>query len=73
VVLDIQLKLYSVTSLKTKFKKAVSALEDSSEVFQELDLNLDNDTRTRWSQQEQTAMQHRGDYLKIYSVDDTHG
>jgi hypothetical protein len=57
-----------VNSLKRKYAKALPAMQQSVDVFQELDNSLDNKTRKVWQAQENKAMQHRGHYLSVYNV-----
>jgi hypothetical protein len=59
---------FIVKSLKRKFVKALPAMQQSVEVFQELDQSLDSKTRNKWQAQENLAMQFRGDYLSVYNV-----
>jgi len=57
-----------VISLKRKSAKALQAMKTSLEVFKELDKCVHAKLREEWQQQEDLAMQFRGDYLSIYNV-----
>jgi hypothetical protein len=60
--------LSSVTSLKKKYQKAVKEVKESLLAFEELDSSLDHPTRLAWTQQEDLAMLHRGEFLLIYQA-----
>ena len=57
-----------VQSISKKYKKAISAREESHNVLNELDACVDKVKRKSWKLQEQDAMSSRGDHLKIYDV-----
>jgi hypothetical protein len=57
-----------VKSLKSRYKKAIPAMEESLEVFQELDKSVDPKTRKEWEEQERMAIEFRGEFLNIYNV-----
>jgi hypothetical protein len=59
---------FIVKSLKRKVAKALPAMQESLEVFQELDQSIDPQTRKKWQAQEDMAMEFRGDYLSVYNV-----
>ena len=59
---------FIVKSLKRKFAKALPAMKQSIEVFQELDQSLELKTRKKWQAQEDMAMEFRGDCLSVYNV-----
>jgi hypothetical protein len=47
--------------------------KDSKQVFQELDSSIDDAIRQTWREQEQLAITHRGEHLKIYQVQRSQG
>ena len=59
---------YAVNSLIRKHAKALPAMQESVDIFDELDQSLDPNLRKRWEDQERKAMEFRGTYLNIYNV-----
>jgi hypothetical protein len=59
---------YVVKSLKRKHAKALPAMQQSLDVFTELDQSVDPNLRKVWEEQECRAMEFRGNFLDIYSV-----
>jgi hypothetical protein len=59
---------FIVKSLKRDFMKALPAMQQSVEVFKELDQSIDSKTRKKWQAQEDLAMEFRGDCLNVYNV-----
>jgi hypothetical protein len=57
-----------VDSLKRKFVKAIPALQESLDIFNELDQSINTETRKEWEEQEQLAMKFRGEHLNVYNV-----
>jgi choline dehydrogenase-like flavoprotein len=57
-----------VNSLKRKIAKALPAMQQSVDMFQELDKSLDSKTRKVWQAQEDKAMKNRAHYLSVYNV-----
>ena len=55
-------------SLTRKHAKAHPAMQQSLDVFTELDQSVDPNLRKVWEEQEHQAMEFRGNYLDIYSV-----
>jgi hypothetical protein len=62
-----------VNSLKRKYVKALPAMQESLDIFNELDQSVDPKIRKEWVKQEQLAMKHRGKYLNVYNVNETKG
>jgi hypothetical protein len=58
----------SVKSLKWKYAKALLAMRQSLDVFQELNQSVDTNTCKKWEAQEDIAMKFQGDYLSVYNV-----
>ena len=59
---------YVVKSLTRKYAKALPAMQQSLDVFTELDQSVDPNLRKVWEEQEDQAMEFRGNYLDIHSV-----
>ena len=57
-----------VAHLKKKYQKALPAKDESLQVFHELDVGLEPQTREAWVTQEKMAMKFRGDHLKVYGI-----
>ena len=57
-----------VMSLTRKHAKAIPAMQQSLDVFSELDQSVDPNLREIWEEQELRAMEFRGNFLDIYSV-----
>lgn len=57
-----------VNSLKRKYVKALPAMQESLDIFNELDQSVDAKIRKDWEEQEQLAMKFRGEYLDVYHV-----
>lgn len=78
VLFDDQIKLMVISqlivkSLKRKIAKALPAMQESLEAFQELDQSIDPQTRKKWQAQEDMALEFRGDYLNVYNVKSDNG
>jgi hypothetical protein len=59
---------YVVNSLIRKHAKALPAMQQSVDIFHELDQSLDPKLRQGWEEQERKAMEFRGAFLDIYNV-----
>jgi hypothetical protein len=57
-----------VNSLKWKYVKALPAMQESLDIFNELDRSVDPEIRKAWEEQERLAMKFRGEYLDVYNV-----
>ena len=62
-----------VNSLKQNFVKALAAIEESLDIFNELDESIDPNIRKDWEEQERLAMKFRGEYLNVYNVNKEKG
>jgi hypothetical protein len=62
-----------VNSLKRKYVKALPAMQESLDIFNELDQSVDPNIRKEWEGQERLAMKFRGDYLNVYNVKNDKG
>ena len=59
---------FIVKSLLRKLAKALLAMQESINVFQELDQSIDSQTREKWQAQEDMAMEFWDHYLSVYNV-----
>jgi hypothetical protein len=60
--------IFAVKSLTRKYTKALPAMQQSLDVFTELDQSVDPNLRNVWEEQEHKAMEFQGKFLDIYSV-----
>jgi hypothetical protein len=60
--------MFSVQMLLQKRKRAIQGLRVTGDNFDDLSELLSQETRTRWSQQEEEALNH-GEGFRIYDVD----
>ena len=65
---SVTLTISQVQSISKKYKKAISAREESHNVLNELNAYVDKVKMKSWELQEQEAMSFRGNHLKIYDV-----
>ena len=61
-------KHISVQALVTKYDSAIKGRDKSKVAFEDLDANMDELNLKEWREEEQQAMKHRGECLRIYEV-----
>jgi hypothetical protein len=62
-----------VNSLKRKYVKALPAMQESLDIFNELDQSIDAEIRKEWEEQERLAMKFRGEHMDVYNVNKKKG
>jgi hypothetical protein len=62
-----------VNSLKRKYVKALPAMQESLDIFNELDQSVDPEIRKIWEEQERLAVTLRGEHLDVYNVNKEKG
>ena len=58
----------SVKSLSSKFKAAVEGVQLTKVAFEEINDATDSKDQAAWIKLEKTAVEYRGEHLKIYDV-----
>jgi hypothetical protein len=57
-----------VKALSVKFKVATKGLQHTKIAFNDLDSNIQPETREEWMNLEHIALESRGEHLKIYDI-----
>ena len=55
-------------ALSAKFKAATESLQHTKVAFDDLNSDIQPETREKWMNSEQIALEFRGEYLKIYDI-----